>query len=72
VRRDKVLQHGQSFEKACNDRHLDDLTDLTGNLLLRFRHQTTHTGKLADLLATTSRPRIHHHEDRVEALAVGA
>ena len=62
VGRDKVLQHGQTFLKVRKDRVLDNLTTFC-TTLLRFRHQTTHTGQLTNLLLRTTGTGIHHHVD---------
>ncbi len=58
VRGDEVLQHGQ----ALTERRLDRTRD---GLVLRVRHQTTHTGNLTHLHHVASCTRVHHHEDRV-------
>ena len=68
--RDEVLQHRQTFLKVRKDRVLDDLTAF-GTGFLRLGHQTTHTGKLTDLLLRTTGTGIQHHVNRVEALVVG-
>src|SRR5207302_2902254 len=43
VRRNKVLQHRQSFAEVGGNRSFDDFTG-------RLRHQSSHTTQLADLL----------------------
>ena len=43
VRRDEVLEHGQTLAEVRRDRRLDDLAR-------RLRHQAAHAGELADLL----------------------
>src|SRR3954470_24168561 len=55
VRRDEVLEHGETFTEVRLDRTFDDLADTTGELLLRLRHQSAHTGELTDLVARTTR-----------------
>src|SRR6185503_2924 len=70
VRRDEVLENGQSFLEVVDDRRLDDLAHAAGDLLLRLGHQPAHTGELADLLAVTARARVGHHEDGVEAVTI--
>ena len=47
VGRTEVFQHRQSFTEIRFNRRLDDLTS-------RFRHQTTHTSELTNLLNTTT------------------
>ena len=54
VGRDEVLEHGQSFAEVRLDRAFDDLADASGQLLLRLRHQSAHTGELTDLVARTA------------------
>ena len=46
VRRDEVLVHGQTFAEVRGDRRFDDAA-------VRLRHQTAHTGQLADLRRRT-------------------
>src|SRR5581483_7039922 len=71
VRRNEVLQHGQTLAEIRGDRRLDDLAR-------RLGHQAAHAAELPDLLRAAARARIGHHEDRVEgrighaALAAGA
>ena len=60
VGRDKVLQHGQTFAEVRRDRRLDDFAG-------RFRHQTAHTGQLANLLRAAAGAGVGHHENRIEA-----
>lgn len=43
VRRDEVLQHGQTFLEVGKNRVLDGLSTFSTRLL-RFSHKTTHTG----------------------------
>ena len=62
VRRDEVLEHGQTFAEVRDDRPLDDFAGGLG-------HQTAHTGELFDLLPVTTRTGVHHQEDRVQFLA---
>ena len=69
VSRDKVLQHGKTFLKVRKNRVLDNLTAF-GTCLLRFRHQTTHTGKLTNLLLRTTGSGIQHHVYGIESLIV--
>ena len=69
VSRDKVLQHGQTFLKVRKDRVLDNLTTFC-TTLLRFRHQTTHTGQLTNLLLRTTGSGIQHHVYGIESLIV--
>ena len=69
VSRDKVLQHRKSLFKVRQDRILDDLTTFS-TCLLRFCHQTTHTGELTDLLFRTTGTGIKHHVHRVETLII--
>ena len=54
VRRDEVLEHRQTFAEVRLDRAFDDLADTTGELLLRLRHQSAHTGELTDLVARST------------------
>src|SRR5206468_1015412 len=54
VRRDEVLEHRQTFTEVRLDRAFDDLADTTGELLLRLRHQSAHTGELTDLIARST------------------
>ena len=63
VRRDEVLEHRQAFHEVGLDRALDDLA-------LRVRHETAHTGQLADLLHRSTRAGVGHHEHRVQLVEV--
>ncbi len=54
VGRDEVLKHRQTLLEVRKNRVLDDLTTF-GTALLRFRHKTTHTGELTDLVLRTTR-----------------
>ena len=69
VGRDKVLQDRKTFLKVRKDRVLNDLAPTSGRFLW-LSHQTTHTGKLANLFLGTTRPRVKHHIYRVEPLSV--
>src|SRR5690606_1136757 len=51
VRRDEVLEHREAFAEVRLDRALDDLTDATGELLLRLPHQPPQAGQLSHLVA---------------------
>ena len=53
VRRDEVLQNGQTLAEARKNRLFDDLT-------ARLGHQTTQTSQLTDLSLVTAGTRIHH------------
>src|SRR5690606_11446073 len=66
VRRDEVLEHGESFAEVRLDRALDDLADAPGQLLLRLGHEAAHPGELTHLVTVTARARVHHHVDGVE------
>ena len=57
--RDEVLQDVESFAEVSRNRRLDDLA-------ARFRHQTAHTGKLANLLFRTTSARVSHDVNRVD------
>ena len=59
VRRDEVLQHVQALAEVRRDRRLDDLP-------ARLRHQAPHPRQLPDLLLRAPRPRVRHHEDRIQ------
>ena len=61
VRRDEVLQNGQTLAEARKNRLFDNLT-------ARLGHQTTQTGQLTDLCLVTSGARIHHQANRVVLL----
>ena len=70
VRRYEVLENAQAFAEVRHDRILDNLTDLPGDLLLRFRHQSSHAGELAFLLFRSPGSGVGHHVDRVKAVPV--
>jgi len=57
--RNEVLENTQPLAKVRCDGSLYDGT-------IRFGHQATHAGKLADLGSRTTGSRIRHHEDGVE------
>ena len=50
VRRDEVLEHGETFAEVRRDRRLDDLAR-------RLGHQAAHGGELTNLLGRASRAR---------------
>ena len=58
--RDEVLENRKPFTEVRRDRGLDDRARGLG-------HQTTHAGQLTHLLCRTTRTRVRHHEDVVEA-----
>ena len=60
VGRNEVLQHRQPFAEIRRDRSLDNFTG-------RFRHQSTHTGQLANLLRAAAGAGVGHHENRIKA-----
>ena len=60
---DEVLQNRQAFTVVCLNRTLNEL-------LLRVRHQTTHTGDLLDLAPVTTSTRRHHAVDGVASIEV--
>src|SRR6187431_1240598 len=60
VRRNEVLQHGQTFTEVRRDRRLDDLAG-------RLGHQTAHGSQLTHLLWGTTSTGVSHDVDRVEA-----
>ena len=64
---DEVLQHGHSFLKVGDNRVLNNLRSF-GAGFLRFRHQTTHTGKLCDLVSGTTGTGVEHHVNGIEPL----
>ena len=64
---DEVLQHGHTFLKVRKDGVFNSGTGVSTSLL-RFCHQTTHTGKLGNLIGTTTRTRVEHHEHSIETL----
>ena len=59
VGRNEVLQHVQAFAEVRGNRRFDNRT-------IRFRHQTTHTGQLANLGCGTARAGVGHHVNGVE------
>ena len=59
VRRDEVLEDGQTFTEVRLDRPRDDLA-------LRVGDETAHTGELTDLLDVPSGAGLRHHVDRVQ------
>src|SRR4029077_14171059 len=59
VGRDEVLQHGEAFAEAGRDGRFDDFAGGLG-------HQTTHAGKLADLLFRTAGSGVRHDVDGVD------
>ena len=61
MRRDEVLQNGQTLAEARKNRLFDDLT-------ARLGHQTTQTGQLTYLCLVTAGTRIHHQANRVVLL----
>ena len=69
VGRDKILQYGKSFFKVRQNRVFDDLATF-GTCFLRLSHQTTHTGKLTNLLFRTTGTGIKHHVHRIETLII--
>ena len=58
---DEVLEDAQSLAEVGLDRCLDDFTR-------RLGHQTAHARELADLVLGTTRARVGHDVDRIEAL----
>ena len=67
VRRNEVFEHGHTFLKVRKDRILDNLRTF-GTSFLRLSHQTTHTGKLLNLVFRTTSSGIEHHIYGVKAL----
>src|SRR5208283_2111821 len=59
VRRDEVFEHRQPFTEIGRDRRLNNFTR-------RFRHQSAHTGELANLLFRSAGAGIGHDVNRVE------
>ena len=57
--RDEVLQHREPFTEVRRNRRLDDLAR-------RLRHQSTHSGELANLLFRSASTRICHDVNRIE------
>ena len=70
VGRDEVLQYRQTFLEVRENRVFDDFAPACPGLL-RLCHKATHTAKLTNLFLGTTSPGIQHHENRIEALAVG-
>ncbi len=60
VRRDEVLEHAETLAEVRGDRRLDDLARGLG-------HESAHGGELANLLRGTTRSRVGHDVDGVEA-----
>ncbi len=58
VRRDEVLQHGETFTEVRRDGRLDDFAG-------RLGHQAAHAGELTDLLLGTTGAGVGHDVDRV-------
>ena len=58
MRGHEVFQYVKTFTEIGLDRELDGVTGCIG-------HQTTHTGKLFDLLIGTTGTGVSHHEDVV-------
>ena len=71
VGRDEVLEYGKTFLEVGENWVLDNLSPFAP-ALLRLSHKTTDTGELTNLFLRTTSPRVHHHEDGVEALIVFA
>ena len=67
VRGDEVFEHRHTLLEVGEDGVFDDLIGL-GTRFLRFRHQTTDTGELLDLVFRTTGSGVEHHEHGVEAL----
>ena len=61
---DKVLQNIQSFTEVGLNRKFDSLTGC-------IRHESTHTGKLLNLLIGTTGSGVRHHEDVVIFIQTG-
>ncbi|MNU68899.1 hypothetical protein D3C71_582750 [compost metagenome] len=59
VGRNEVLQNVQTFAEVRGNRRFDNRT-------IRFGHQTTHTGQLANLGCGTARAGVGHHVNGVE------
>jgi hypothetical protein len=59
VRRDEVLEHGQSLAEVGSNRSGDDLAARVGD-------ETAHSGDLAQLHDVSACTRVSHHPDRVE------
>src|SRR5699024_2723709 len=60
----EVLQYVKTFTEVGLDRQLDSTS-------CRISHQTTHTGKLFDLLVRTTGSGIRHHEDVIVFIKTG-
>src|SRR6185437_13697217 len=58
VRRDEVLEHGETLAEVGLDGRLDDLAG-------RLGHEAAHTGELTDLLLRTTGAGVGHDVDRV-------
>ena len=67
VRRNKVFEHRHTFLEVRKDRVLDNLLTF-GTCLLWLSHQTTHTGKLLNLVLRTTGTGVEHHIYSVETL----
>ena len=61
---DEVLQYVQTFSEVGLDGQLDGTAGC-------ISHQTTHTGKLFDLLIGTTGTGICHHEDVIVFIKAG-
>ena len=59
VRRDEVLQHRQPFAEVRSNRRLDDFAR-------RLRHQTAHSGQLANLLFRSASAGVGHDVNRID------
>ncbi len=70
VRGDEVFKVGQTFLEVRDDGILDEFCAAGAGRLLRLSHETTHTGKLTDLLLRAPCLRVHHHVEGVEPLLV--
>ena len=56
---DEVFQYGKTFTEVRSNRAFDNVTG-------RLSHQTTHTGKLLNLLLVTTSTGVDHEEQRVD------
>ena len=65
--RNEVLQHAHAFLEVGKNRVFDNLGAF-GSGFLGLGHQTTHTGKLADLSGRTTGSGIQHHIYGIETL----
>ena len=63
MRRREVFQNGQSLAEVGANGRFDDLAG-------RLAHQTSHTGKLPDLVDIASCGRRQHHVDRVNVVGI--